>query len=121
MFSSDHFQLFYCSRNAQVTFVEKQKLKIITDVNRALPSLHGGWHEITRTVPLIFLFKVLICTFLVTAEYCLDTTQQLQEKLKQKVKILKKTFKIKRDAAPSYPPRKVGNFNLIGIELVKDT
>ncbi len=30
-------------------------------------------------------WQVLICTFLVTVEYCADTTQQLQDKLKQKV------------------------------------
>jgi archaellum component FlaC len=29
--------------------------------------------------------KVLICTFLVTSEYCLETTQQLEGKLKEKV------------------------------------
>jgi len=29
--------------------------------------------------------QIMICSFLVTAEYCLDTAQQLEEKLKQKV------------------------------------
>jgi len=64
VFVSDNSYVFYCSRNARVTFIENPQLKIISFQNlirwylihtRALPSLNGGRLKMTLTVPLKYL------------------------------------------------------------------
>ena len=75
LFNSDDINMFSCSRNAQVTFIEKlsvwKVIKIETFYagsdkaflgavgSRALPSLHGVSLEITLTVPLKRNFNIL--------------------------------------------------------------
>ena len=75
LFNSDNINMFSCSRNAQVTFIEKlsvwKVIKIETFLywirqaflgtvgSRALPFLHGVSLEITLTAPLKRNFNIL--------------------------------------------------------------
>jgi len=69
-------------------FPAVSQLKDLKDFSQATSGLIQNFSSLLKegeTVRFSDQDQVMICTFLVTAEYCLDTAQQLQEKLKQKV------------------------------------
>jgi len=71
-----------------IQFPVVSQLKDLKDISQATSGLLQNFSSLLKegeTVRFSEQDQVLICTFLVTAEYCLDTSQQLQEKLKQKV------------------------------------
>jgi len=71
-----------------IQFPAVSQLKDLKDISQATSGLLQNFSSLLKegeTVRFSEQDQVMICTFLVTAEYCLDTSQQLQEKLKQKV------------------------------------
>lgn len=71
-----------------IQFPNVSQLKDLKDISQATSGLLQNFSSFMKegeTVRFSANDQVMICSFLVTAEYCLDTAQQLEEKLKQKV------------------------------------
>jgi len=76
------------SAAAMLTLPAMSQLKDLKDLSNATSGILQNFSSLLKEGDMPRFSpqdQVLICCFLVTAEYCLDTTQQLEEKLKQKV------------------------------------